>query len=198
MPQATTLLFHVVGHTPSSNKAKSRAGREDSMDVGLLIARLILGLAISAHGAQKLFGWFGGHGLNGTGGFFESIGFRPGRLFALAAGLAELGGGALTALGLLGPIGPALIILVMMVALLTVHLPHGFFAQSNGIELNVAYIAGALSLASAGPGAYSLDRVLGLGARQDPAVTWSAVVIAVVLGLLSMAVRRPVHAERHA
>src|SRR3981189_1818294 len=101
------------------------------MDAGLLIARLILGLAISAHGAQKLFGWFGGYGLNGTGGFFESIGFRPGRLFALAAGLAEFGGGVLTALGFLGPAGPALIILVMMVALLTVHLPHGFFAQSK-------------------------------------------------------------------
>jgi putative oxidoreductase len=99
---------------------------------------------------------------------------------------------------LLGPVGPALIILVMMVALLTVHLPHGFFAQSNGIELPVTYIAGALALAAAGPGVYSLDYVLGLGARQDPAVTWSAVVIAVVLGLLSMAVRRPVHAERHA
>jgi putative oxidoreductase len=65
---------------------------EDSMDIGLFIARLILGLAISAHGAQKLFSWFGGHGLSGTGGF-ESIGFRPGRLFALAAGLAEFGGG---------------------------------------------------------------------------------------------------------
>jgi hypothetical protein len=65
----------------------------------------------------------------------------------------------------------------MMVALLTVHLPHGFFAQSNGIELPVTYIAGALALAAAGPGVYSLDYVLGLGARQDPAVTWSAVVI---------------------
>jgi putative oxidoreductase len=168
------------------------------MDFGLLIARLILGLAIAAHGAQKLFGWFGGYGLNGTGGFFESIGFRPGRLFALAAGLAEFGGGALTALGFLGPIGPALIILVMMVALLTVHLHNGFFAQSNGIELNLAYIVSALAVASAGPGVYSLDNILGLGARPAPSLTWSAVVIAVVLALLSMAVRRHVPAERHA
>jgi putative oxidoreductase len=172
---------------------------ENFMDVGLLIARLILGLAISAHGAQKLFGWFGGHGLNGTGGFFESIGFRPGRLFALAAGLAEFGGGALTALGLLGPVGPAVIILVMMVAALTVHLGHGFFAQSNGIELPVVYMTGALAIASAGPGVYSLDYVLGLGARANPSVTWGAVVIAIALALLSMAVRRHAPAAaRHA
>ncbi|HXN51612.1 MAG TPA: DoxX family protein [Candidatus Acidoferrum sp.] len=193
MPQATTALFPVADHTPSSNRQ-----RVNSMDVGLLIARLILGLAMSAHGAQKLFGWFGGHGLSGTGGFFESIGFRPGRLFALAAGLAEFGGGALTALGLLGPVGPALIISVMMVALLTVHLGHGFFAQSNGIELPVMYITGALALASAGPGVYSLDYVLGLGARPSPGITWSAVIVAVALALLSMALRRHAHAERHA
>ena len=59
------------------------------MDLGLLVARLVLGPLMAAHGAQKLFGWFGGHGLSGTGGFFESLGFRPGRLFALAAGLGE-------------------------------------------------------------------------------------------------------------
>jgi putative oxidoreductase len=168
------------------------------MDAGLLIARLILGLAISAHGAQKLFGWFGGHGLNGTGGFFESIGFRPGRLFALAAGLAEFGGGALTALGLLGPVGPALVILVMMVALLTVHVPHGFFAQSNGIELPVTYITGALAVASGGPGVYSLDHFFGLGARPNPVVMWSAVIIAVALALLCVVVRRHAPAEKHA
>src|SRR6267378_3119946 len=108
---------------------------EGSMDVGLLIARLILGFGISAHGAQKLFGWFGGHGLNGTGGFFESIGFRPGRMFALAAGLAEFGGGALTALGLLGPIGPALIILVLMEALPAVSLSDGLLSPRSGIRL---------------------------------------------------------------
>src|SRR5690242_16864534 len=76
------------------------------MDAGLLIARLIVGFGLSAHGAQKLFGWFGGHGLKGTGGFFESLGFRPGVLFALAAGLGELGGGLFTAAGFLGPLGP--------------------------------------------------------------------------------------------
>src|SRR5207244_9444618 len=83
------------------------------MDAVLLIARLIIGLGLAAHGMQKLLGWFSGYGLKGTAGFFESIGFRPGVLFALAAGLGEVAGGLLTAAGLFGPIGPSLIITVM-------------------------------------------------------------------------------------
>jgi len=76
------------------------------MDAALLIARLIIGLGLAAHGMQKLLGWFSGYGLKGTAGFFESIGFRPGVLFVLAAGLGEVAGGLLTAAGLFGPIGP--------------------------------------------------------------------------------------------
>ena len=72
------------------------------MDFGLLVARLVFGITMSAHGAQKLFGWFGGYGISGTGQFFESIGFRPGRVLAIAAGLGEVAGGLLVALGLLG------------------------------------------------------------------------------------------------
>ena len=95
------------------------------MDAGLLLARMVLGLLMAAHGSQKLFGWFGGYGLAGTGGFFESLGFRPGRLFAAAAAVTEVAGGLLLALGLLGPLGPAMIISVMIVAMATVHWPHG-------------------------------------------------------------------------
>src|ERR687883_1107954 len=98
-----------------------------TISTGLLVLRLMLGLAMAAHGAQKLFGWFGGYGLDGTGGFFEQLGFHPGRLFALAAGLGEFGGGVLVALGLLGPVGPGMIIAVMLVAILVVHAEHGFF-----------------------------------------------------------------------
>ena len=76
-------------------------------NVGLLVARVVFGLTMSAHGAQKLFGWFGGHGLAGTGQFFDSVGFRPGRVMAAVAGLSEVTSGLLIALGLLGPVGPA-------------------------------------------------------------------------------------------
>src|SRR5947199_5776821 len=104
------------------------------MAIGLLLVRLVAGGLMAAHGSQKLFGWFGGYGLTGTGGFFEGLGFRPGRLFAAAAGASELMGGLLVALGLLGPVGPALVLSVMIVAAVTVHW-HGVFAASNGVEI---------------------------------------------------------------
>ena len=158
---------------------------------GLLIARLILGLAMAAHGAQKLFGWFGGYGLAGTAGFFETLGFRPGRLFASAAALAEFGSGLLMALGLLGPIGPALMISVMVVAMITAHAKNGFFAMSNGIELPLLYAAGALALAFTGPGAFSLDALLGLGFLSTPTIVVPVLGVAVAGALGSLAVRHP-------
>src|SRR5881628_2018651 len=103
------------------------------MDTALLIGRLFFGLGIAAHGAQKLFGWFGGYGLAGTGGFFEQLGFRPGRVFAALAGLAEWGGGILLAFGFFEPAGAALVLSVMIVAIVTVHLPNGVLTP-NGIE----------------------------------------------------------------
>src|SRR5438270_14004145 len=94
---------------------------------GLFLERLVFGLMMAAHGSQKLFGWFGGHGLTAVAGFFEMLGFRPGRFFATTAALAEVAGGLLLALGLLGPIGPALIVAVMIVAVFSVHWEHGLF-----------------------------------------------------------------------
>jgi putative oxidoreductase len=148
------------------------------MDSGLLLARVVLGLLMAAHGSQKLFGWFGGYGLAGTGGFMESLGFRPGKLFAAAAGGTELVAGVLVALGLLGPLGSALIVSVMIVAMATVHWPNGVFAQNNGIEVPLLYAVGAIAIGLIGNGAYSLDAVLGL--------TWSAQVVwtALALGVL--------------
>ena len=160
------------------------------MTTALLIARLLLGGALFAHGAQKLFGWFGGYGVKGTGGFMESLGFRPGPLFAVAAGLGEAGGGLLTALGLGGPIGPALIIMVMIVAILSVHAPKGFWASNGGYELNTMNIAAALTLAFVGFGSFSLDAAFGIGDIWSDSARWIAVGIAILLALGNMAVRR--------
>jgi putative oxidoreductase len=129
---------------------------------------------MAAHGSQKLFGWFGGYGLAGTGGFFESLGFRPGKLFAAAAGGTEFTAGLLLALGLLGPLGPALIVSVMIVAMATVHWANGVFAQNNGIEVPLLYSVAVVAIALIGNGAYSLDAALGL--------TWSAQIVWIVLG----------------
>jgi putative oxidoreductase len=104
------------------------------MEIGLLVLRLVVGLAFAAHGAQKLFGAFGGAGIDGTGAFFEQVGLRPGRLHAVAAGVCELAGGALIAVGLLTPFAAAALIAVMTAAVLTVHAHNGFFVANNGFE----------------------------------------------------------------
>src|SRR5262245_2686881 len=132
------------------------------MNAGLLLARVVFGSLIAVHGSQKLFGWFGGYGIGGTGGFFESLGFRPGQLFAMAAGLAESGGGLLLAVGLFEPAAAAAIISVMIVAIVAVHSRNGLLAMTNGVELPLLNAIAAASLALTGPGAYSLDAVFGL------------------------------------
>jgi putative oxidoreductase len=161
------------------------------MDEGLIILRLVFGLLMAAHGAQKLFGWFGGHGLAGTAGFLETLGFRPGRMFALTASLAEFVGGWLIALGLFGPVGPALMLSVMIVAAVTVHLKNGLFAMSGGIELALLYGAAAAGLALTGPGRYSLDALLGLASLWTPTLAWTALGLGIVGGVANLAIRRP-------
>lgn len=132
------------------------------LSLGLLLARLVIGPLMAAHGAQKLLGWFGGYGLRGTGEFFTQLGFRPGRGFALAASLGEVTGGVLVTLGFLGPIGPALMLSIMIVAAVTVHWGNGVFAMQNGIEVPLLYGAGAVGLAMTGFGSFSLDALIGL------------------------------------
>jgi putative oxidoreductase len=160
------------------------------MDSGILALRLVLGLLMAAHGAQKLFGWFGGHGLAGTGGFFESLGFRPGRLFASAAGISEFGGGLLVTLGLFGAVGPALVLSVMIVAAVSVHAPNGLFAMSNGIEVPLLYGVGALALALAGAGLFSLDALLGLTPLWTSTVKWAVLIAGILGGIANLALRR--------
>jgi putative oxidoreductase len=163
-----------------------------AVSAGLLVGRLVLGLAMAAHGSQKLLGWFGGHGLAGTGGYFEQLGFRPGRAYAAAAAGAEILGGLLVALGLLGPVGPALILSVMVVAAVTVHWKGGFFAHSNGIEVPFLYGAGAVALALAGPGRFSLDAALGLEWLWAPRIAAVALLIGVAGALGNLLTRRTV------
>src|SRR3954471_9551968 len=132
------------------------------MDLALFALRLVVGGLFAAHGAQKLFGSLGGHGLAGTGQFFEQLGLRPGRRHATAAGLGEFGGGLLLVLGLFTPLGAAAIIGVMTVAILTVHGAKGWQNTEGGYEYNVVLAVVAFALASAGPGGWSLDHALGL------------------------------------
>jgi len=131
------------------------------MDIALLVLRVIVGLLMAGHGAQKLFGSFGGHGIDGTAGFMESLGMRPGRRHATAAGTAELAGGVLLVLGLVTPLGAAMIIAVMVVAITTVHAKNGPWVTDGGFEYNLVIIATCFALAGAGPGEISLDDALG-------------------------------------
>lgn len=130
------------------------------MDIGLLIIRVVIGVLFVGHGAQKLFGWFGGYGLNGTGGWFDSIGMKPGVTMALIAGLAELTGGILFAIGLLTPVAGLLIAGTMAMAILKVHGQNGLWSTSNGYEYNLTLLAVAIGIALIGPGHYSLDAFL--------------------------------------
>jgi putative oxidoreductase len=132
------------------------------MKFGLTILRLVIGTLFVGHGTQKLFGWFGGHGLEGTGQFFESLGLRPGRKHATAAGAAEAGGGAALALGLFTPAAAATLIGVMSQAIRTVHLKNGPWVTEGGYEYNLALIAMLVALADVGPGDISLDHGLGI------------------------------------
>lgn len=158
---------------------------------GLLVARIVLGLLMAAHGSQKLFGWFGGHGLAATAGYFDQMGFRPGTLFATVASATELVSGVLVLLGFLGPIGPALMIAVMIVAAVSVHWRNGLFAMTNGIEVPLLYATGAAALALTGPGAYSLDAALGFGRLSSPAVALIALAVGILGGVGNLMARRP-------
>ena len=157
------------------------------MDLGLLLLRVVLGALLIGHGSQKLFGAFGGHGLAGTGAFFESLGFKPGRIMATIAGASELGAGVLLVLGLLTPLAGAAVIGTLIVAA-SVHWSKGLWGQDGGIELPLVYAVLGAVVALAGPGAYSLDAVLGL-AWSLP-VSLGLVALGVVAGFAVVATRR--------
>ena len=140
------------------------------MGVGKLLLRGTIGGYFFGHGMQKLTGWFGGHGPDGTGEFFEQVGLRPGRESALIAGAAEAGGGSLLALGLFTPAAVSMLTGVMTNAIRHVHWKNGLWNTDGGIELPALILAALASLADSGPGRFSLDEALGIRLR-GPVVT---------------------------
>jgi putative oxidoreductase len=165
------------------------------MTFSLLILRLVVGLTMAAHGTQKLFGWFGGHGLQGTGGFLEQLGFFPGRRNALFAGLAEFTGGLLLALGLATPLAAMLIISVMFVAVSTVHVKHGYFNQNQGFEYNLLLAVVVLSITIVGAGSMSLDAALRV-ADAGPVWGLAALLLGIAGGAVQLATRRTPVAQK--
>jgi len=131
-------------------------------NLAALILRLVLGSLLTGHGAQKLFGSFSGPGLEGTSGFMEMLGLTPGKPWAFMAGLSELGGGVLTALGFINPLGPLGIIGAMAMATVKAHSGKPIWVTEGGAELPVTNIAAATALILNGPGKWSLDRAVGL------------------------------------
>jgi putative oxidoreductase len=155
------------------------------MDFGLLLLRLLFGLTIASHGAQKLFGWFGGYGIEGTGAGFAELGYEPGELFAVLAGLSEFVGGLLLALGLFTPLGAAMVMGVMINACI-VEWERGFYM---GSEKPALFAFAALALAFTGPGRYSLDH----GRRWEPSgIAWglSALALALIAAAVTLLVRQ--------
>jgi len=131
------------------------------MRLSRLLTRALVGGLFIGHGTQKLFGWFGGHGPEGTGQFLESTGLRPGRRNALASGGAEAAGGALLVLGFLTPLAGAALSSVMITAIRHVHFEKGVWSSGGGYEYNAVMLAALFALVEAGPGAVSVDRLLG-------------------------------------
>ncbi len=162
------------------------------IDTGLLVLRVIIGLLFIGHGAQKLFGWFGGPGLKGVTGWLGSMGLRPAWFWALIGALSEFGGGLLFALGLLNPLGSIGISAAMLAAILTVHWHKGFWNSNGGFEFPLANLAAAIAVAFIGPGAYSLDTALGIALPHPLSVVVGfALVILGVVAMFVSAKRQP-------
>ena len=160
------------------------------MSIGLLLLRMVVGLTLAAHGSQKLFGWFGGGGIEGTAPAMEQLGFVPGRRSAVMAGLAETGGGVLLTLGAATPVAAAVLLAVMVVAIVSVHLKQGFFVMQGGYEYPLVLGLAAMSVALTGPGRLSVDALIGLDLAG---AGWgcAALVVGLVGSGIQLASRRP-------
>src|SRR5579884_2004738 len=149
------------------------------LDIALLILRVVVGALFMGHGAQKLFGFFGGPGLKMTAEWMQGLGLRPARLWAIVAGAFEFAGGLLLALGLITPIAALALIAVMLTAIVSVHWAKGLWTTNGGYEYNLVLSAVAAALALAGPGAFALDHIFGL-AWPEPATFLIGLVVVIV------------------
>jgi putative oxidoreductase len=160
----------------------------DTFDLALLVLRLGVGLTFAAHGAQKIFGWWGGPGLSGWKGAVAHMGFRPVTLFTAVSALAEFVGGLFLAVGLLTPLAGAVLVGQSVVIIGHVHWPKGFFNTRGGYEFPLVLAVGAAALILIGAGAWSVDAAIGFGVDADLRVT--LIVLGIIGGLISLAVPR--------
>lgn len=143
--------------SPSSHVVKRILTSDQS--IGNLLLRVPVGIVLAAHGAQKLFGWFGGYGIEGTGQWMESVGFAPGALMAFLAGSAEFFGGLALILGLLTRLAAVVVAFTMLMAM-TVHLGNGLFIANNGYEFALTLLAASIALAINGGGKFAADHII--------------------------------------
>jgi putative oxidoreductase len=151
--------------------------------IGLLVLRIVLGLTVAAHGAQKLFGVFEGSGLQKFAGMLESMGVRPGRYWALVSAVAEFAGGILVAAGLFTPVAALVVAGNLLVAILTVHVSKGFWNTKGGYEYPLTLVAGMLAISLVGPGRAAVDTLIGLSLPEP--ITWVITAFIVLLGALA-------------
>lgn len=177
---------HILYRPPATTRPAARPPavlRSSASDWGLLLLRLTFGLLMAGHGAQKLFGLFGGTGLTATGRGFAALGFRPGKVFAVVCGLSESLGGLGLALGFLTPLAAAALIGVMINAMVTVTGAHGLWETSGGVEYNVCIAVTALAIAAIGPGRLAVDRFFRWGTGG-----WPEAAVALGLGGIGAAI----------
>jgi putative oxidoreductase len=167
------------------------------MAYGMILLRVVAGLALAAHGSQKLFGSFGGSGPAGTRKFFAGLGFRTPLAMALIAGLGELGGGLLFAFGLVTPLAALALTVVMLNAIGTVHWKKGFFNSAGGFEYNLLIIATAVAVTATGPGRFSLDHGFGWAGRiSGPWWALAIILLAPTIALVTLTLGRGAQAHQ--
>ncbi len=159
-----------------------------SISLGLLVVRIVVGLLLAGHGAQKLFGWFGGHGFAGTTGFLQSRGFKPAGFWTLLGGLGEFGGGVLLALGFLSPLGAIAIFASMLMAVLKFHWTKGLWVTNGGFEYPLVLLLLSLVLGLVGPGSYSLDALFGIA--LPTALFWLGIAASIVVDVVGLLTSR--------